>query len=350
MQQQFLSANSNFPLHHRELLHTSELTQAEHLLDCLVDPLRHSPENRATEIDIRLTGVTLDKFKMFGIYYGAPVLVRSKPLQACHILLPLQGEVRAKVNSEFVRAGYGEAIVYSAGDSAHAHWSDRCVALAIVIPKEVLNEIFMRYFPTISSMPVLIPKIALTNESGHQFANLLSCLCADSNGVGNNNSTISISVGLQELLLLSLLQVNEHVFLQHQKRAGTRRRQAGVDRAVDYINQNITRTVSARELSGAAFLSLRSLQIGFEEYFGIGPMCYAKNMRLTKARADLVSRSVQLTSISELANYYGFENTATFRRLYKQRYGELPSETLQRHCRFTINKNILPIERGGRRF
>jgi AraC-like DNA-binding protein len=320
-----------FPLSHRPLLHTRELPQAVQVIHELVEPFQLSWEWGQTGADIRITGASLERLKLFGVNHGAPIFVRSGPLQSHYIVLPVRGEVAGRVNSTDVRAVPGEALFYPADSCLHAHWSAQCLAMVLAISKEEFDSALYRYSPCAPPKPPLLPKLLLSSGAGRSFANLLGCLCAECDNHGDVPIVPWIREGLQELLLASLLHMNAHLWERGLfERASTRRRRTGVARAVDYIHANCARAVSAAELTRVACLSLRSLQIGFTECYGIGPMAYSKRLRLTRARENLATFDPRDVEIADIAARHGFHNASTFARLYRQQFGELPSETLRR--------------------
>ena len=56
-------------------------------------------------------------------------------------------------------------------------------------------------------------------------------------------------------------------------------------------------------------------------------MTYLKNVRLDLARMDLKNKNN--TTVTEIAMNCGFNHLSKFSIKYKERFGELPSETLR---------------------
>ena len=73
-------------------------------------------------------------------------------------------------------------------------------------------------------------------------------------------------------------------------------------------------------------VSRRTLQNGFQQVLGIGPLAYLKAMRLRQARHALQ----QGAAVSEAATACGFWHFGHFARDYASMFGERPSETLRR--------------------
>ena len=314
----------------RRLLRTRERGRAAYVINKIAEPFNFDWERKQITGDIQVTGAELERIKIFGVSHGAPVLVRSSPLSSYCIVLPLQGKVIGKISQVEHHATSGEALVFPAGTCSHAHWDKQCIALVLSIKKEEF-DVELDRVSTANDLTLLPPKLNLLEGVGRSFLNILSCLCADCDLQEDGSSAPLVSQSLQRALLVSLLQMSAEsdFFNPEIERASTHRRRAGVARAVDYLQLNMHRKVDIDELSQQAYLSLRSLQMGFIECFGMGPMTYSKRLRLIKAREELKNADHRYTNVAQVAERWGFQCGNTFRRLYMRNYGELPSQTLK---------------------
>lgn len=57
----------------------------------------------------------------------------------------------------------------------------------------------------------------------------------------------------------------------------------------------------------------------------MSPMQYLRGVRLDRAREDL---QAGVGTVSDIAYQWGFTNLGRFARAYRERFGELPSDTL----------------------
>jgi transcriptional regulator GlxA family with amidase domain len=76
-------------------------------------------------------------------------------------------------------------------------------------------------------------------------------------------------------------------------------------------------------------MSKRSLHYAFQDRFGVTPMQWVRQERLTLARSQLAI-ATRGTSITALALSCGFTKPARFASYYSLQFGELPSVTLAR--------------------
>jgi AraC-like DNA-binding protein len=338
---------NGFPMSHRPLVQTREASRAVQAIHGLVEPFRFSWIHSPPRADIRVTGVQLEKLKLFGVYHGAPVQVSSGPLLSHYIVVPLQGDVHGIILGRELHAMPGEALLYPAGSCLNARWSEHCVALVLAIARGDFLAAARRQVPALDGSPALLPKLALNSGPGRSFANVLGCLCAENDSVRDGDGSPGIRAGLQDLLLASLANMNAHLWPRGFERASSRRRRTGVARAVEYIETHAHRAVAPAELARVACLSLRSLQIGFAECFDVGPMTYSRRLRLKRARDELARSDPRDVQLANLAERWGFSSPGAFTRQYRQSFGELPSQTLKAARQTLRRKAAEPLELTG---
>lgn len=107
-------------------------------------------------------------------------------------------------------------------------------------------------------------------------------------------------------------------------------RNARIRAAVEFVQAHVAQPLTIRRIAEAAGLSIRSTQEGFLRVLGVSPMTYVLDLRLERARADLLTAAPGTTTVAAVARRWGFVNTGRFSGTYRRRFGELPSETLRR--------------------
>lgn len=97
----------------------------------------------------------------------------------------------------------------------------------------------------------------------------------------------------------------------------------------DYIDRNIKRNLSVKNLINVCHMSERSLYYLFRKYESTTPLAYVQQRKIIHLHREL-SAQPSSCSITEVAMGYGFSNLGRFSQLYRQQIGELPSETRSR--------------------
>lgn len=116
-----------------------------------------------------------------------------------------------------------------------------------------------------------------------------------------------------------------------------------VQRAEAYLDAHADKPITMAELQGVTGMSIRSLQSGFMARRGCTPMQFLRERRLLLARQRLQNPGLG-TKVAEVAYSCGFVHLGRFSREYSKRFGEKPSETLERAL-LDIQVVILTIER-----
>ncbi|MEX0685735.1 MAG: response regulator [Balneolales bacterium] len=102
-----------------------------------------------------------------------------------------------------------------------------------------------------------------------------------------------------------------------------------VNQLKEYVEQNITNTnISTELLSEAVNLSRRQLYRRLNKATGFTPAVFVREIRFLRSRHLLEQKEKQ--TIAEVAYSVGFSNPSHFSRLFKQRFGILPSKYLSR--------------------
>lgn len=96
--------------------------------------------------------------------------------------------------------------------------------------------------------------------------------------------------------------------------------------AEDFIVQNFSKPIDVAGIAEATGTSVRSIFRYFQQVHGESPSLYLKRLRLERARTMLADGGTS-RSVTEVALLCGFHSLGHFARAYRQRFGELPSDT-----------------------
>lgn len=100
-------------------------------------------------------------------------------------------------------------------------------------------------------------------------------------------------------------------------------KQAKIQPSVDYMTKNFNRKISNKFLASLSECSTVYFRKLFCEIYGIPPIKYINNLRITKAKEILSS---DYSSISDVAFTVGYSSIYDFSRAFKARTGVSPSE------------------------
>jgi AraC-like DNA-binding protein len=99
--------------------------------------------------------------------------------------------------------------------------------------------------------------------------------------------------------------------------------------AVAYIHNHADRGIGINDVAVAVRLTPRAVQYLFRQQADMTPSEYLRRVRLQRARVDLVSGDRSTTTVSAVAQKWGFAHTGRFSVQYREAYGESPHITLR---------------------
>ena len=133
----------------------------------------------------------------------------------------------------------------------------------------------------------------------------------------------------KQMLLDMMLSALPHNYSHLLSDASPGLRPRHVRHAAAYIHEHFRESIGLDDLVRAGGVSKRSLHAGFRKYYGVSPMAYLRNVRLDMARLRLKQMGSGDVSVTEVALASGLTHLSKFAAAYKDRFGELPSETLR---------------------
>jgi len=103
-----------------------------------------------------------------------------------------------------------------------------------------------------------------------------------------------------------------------------------VDRAREYIEANLARTIRMPDVCRHAGASMRSLERAFAFVFQMPPSKYIEGRRLDHARRALLDRRNHDRTIATIAYDSGFNHLGRFAGAFRTRFGEIPRDARRR--------------------
>lgn len=102
-----------------------------------------------------------------------------------------------------------------------------------------------------------------------------------------------------------------------------------VARTEAYLRANLDGRVSLTELCRIVGLSERGLRNAFYRVHGVSPTRWIMGERLQGVRNALIDEAVPSTTVTSVAAEHGFYELGRFAAIYKDAFGEAPSDTLR---------------------
>ncbi|WP_288500363.1 helix-turn-helix transcriptional regulator [uncultured Acinetobacter sp.] len=154
------------------------------------------------------------------------------------------------------------------------------------------------------------------------FLSFLQLFCTEAEHADNNSNLIEL---YNDIMVNKILTT-----LSHNAKYISTNYPASFESLLHYIDDFLTQDISLEYMQTITCTSQRSLYNLFDRYLKCSPKQYVKNRKLIKINEIIRNRSIDLHNISEIAIEYGFYNLGRFAKEYKNKFGELPSETFRK--------------------
>jgi AraC family ethanolamine operon transcriptional activator len=104
-----------------------------------------------------------------------------------------------------------------------------------------------------------------------------------------------------------------------------------VERATRFLHDHAGEPVRIPDVSRCAGVSERTLRNAFHHEYGMSPKQFDMRERLYDVRRMLSCAAGRPVTVTDVATEHGFFELGRFAGIYKDAFGETPSETLRRH-------------------
>ena len=138
----------------------------------------------------------------------------------------------------------------------------------------------------------------------------------------------SVLRSIEEDLLQQLLRVVKLPSSQISTQDSRQKRRQGFELALEFLREADLSSLSIPELCSQTGVSQRTLEYAFREHLNMTPLGFIRTLRLHSVRRTLLSSHANDISISGTAYQHGIYDMGRFASVYKNHFGELPSQTL----------------------
>jgi AraC-like DNA-binding protein len=139
-----------------------------------------------------------------------------------------------------------------------------------------------------------------------------------------------LAARIEQAGVAALLHCQPHSHWEALNAGGRAVSPAFVRRAQAYIEENAQDPITIADLAQHVGVSTRALFLGFRKYRNTTPMKYLSDTRMERVREELLEGRTAGDTVRDVALRWGFCHLGHFSARYRVRYGELPSETLNR--------------------
>ncbi|SQI40809.1 transcriptional regulator EutR [Leminorella richardii] len=285
-----------------------------------------SPEN-----DIENTRIDLGQFRLECGHHRTPVVSRGKlPPNFVSLGLMTKGNCSARCNG--MPVGERNLRIYPESTEIFYHTSEEAEWFIFSVPRHLLQT-ELSTLPERITLPVNhIMTVPLSEAAHAQLKNLIENVFSFVRSLPDPRSLSDIADKLLNRLLCGYVTAigssNEQwrdIFPHRLLQLHGQLIMASEGLVLSSENNNLKLT----ELARSTGYTLRALEIIFNNTVGMPPKSWFMNLRLNGALYDLIYAQKD-ENVAKTATRWGFQHLARFSSIYRQTFGERPSETLAR--------------------
>lgn len=273
------------------------------------------------------------QLKDIALGFGATskrAIVKFDETEYARLQFPMRGKAKNEVGGQAAVLRAGQPCVTSPYRATNMDYGDHFEEVVLRLGADALNRELAQMTGVGVSRKIEFERQQFTNPPlilG--LENLVQLLIRS---IDDETALIS-PVALRELEQAAVVQflfACQHNFSPLLERDPSNLAPAQVRQIAEYIDAHWNQPITINALVEASGISARALFKNFAKAYGCSPMQYVKNVRLEKARRLLTAADTK-RSVTAIAFACGFLNLGHFARDYRNRFGELPSQTLSRY-------------------
>jgi AraC-like DNA-binding protein len=311
----------------KKLFDSRDLEETRAMVGQVMKPHRLTVVGQGQRLESRMHYVPLGEVSLSRLHYGADVDIEPGPLDDFFLVqMPLRGSAHIECGAQAIESGPELASVLNPSDSTTMRWRADNDSLMVRVSRGLVERTLAAQLGRPLDDCIRF-NLGFRWRHNPLWTQLLTYImeCA-SQGQDLQRHRLVVT-HIEQLVAATLLSVHGHNLDDAAPARGGPVLPRHVRRAREYMNAHAHESIRAEQLAQVAGVSLRSLYAGFKQFCGVSPMQYLKDLRLERARADLLSGSA---SVGGTALRWGFGHLGRFSADYRQRYGESPSDSLRR--------------------
>jgi AraC-like DNA-binding protein len=319
------------PLSRYPVLGTRSLEEARDAVTRVY--LEHDLTAPDDSMEMTLNAVSDRNLTLGYLAYNSRARLVMPPTEDCyHVNLTLSGHTDAS-RSDGARAstdGGRSGIVLSPHQQNTVRWSTDAAQLILKIPTGGvaghLSELLGR--PVRRTVEFDFG-LDLSGGAGATLLSSVRFLATELDRPGGLADMPLAREQLEAFVMTQLLHAGRHRYSDDLAAPAEPVRRGRLGPVLDYLDAHADEPLTPRELARAGCMSVRTLHATFQAELGESPMSYLRRVRLDHVRAELLRRDPLQTRVTEVAMRWGFLHQSRFAQQYRERFGELPRDTLR---------------------
>lgn len=309
---------------------TTDVERARFEVSQVFCPHRLTPRPDQS-LRLRLRSHRLGEIGVSQLDYGAPVEIEPGALENFYLVqIPVSGTSRITQGDEQIVSSPNLASVLSPVEKVSMEWGADNPQTIFYVERAAIDRQLGRLLGRPAGAPVKFALgMRMDDLAVRSWSRTLSYLQDEIVHRSPFLAQPSYGAQLEQILVTQLLMAQPHNFAR-QLREGSAIGAGTIRKACEVINGHLVEQLTVADIAEAVGVSVRTLQEGFRRELDMSPTGYLRERRLQATHAALTAGSRTEASVSSLATAHGFLHLGRFSVSYRKRFGESPSQTLNR--------------------
>jgi len=311
---------------------TDDLDAARDHISRLFKPHDLAVLGRGQKLDVCIGGGDIDEISLIYHRHGARVSVKPGTLDKFFLLqIPIRGRAQVRIGGHDVSCGPGRGVMISPKLEADMEFMQGCEQLILRVDAPSLERFLWRQTSREPGRALeFAPSVDLTGKAGLRVLALLEYLATVIHEHEDGEYPEVVRQGISSLVLGTLLSSVDHNHREVLRENIEPPKPHHIKRALQFMEKSVRNPITPEDVADAINVSPRTLYGSFKHYLNTTPMRHLKNLRLEHARERLLHADPEADSVTAVAMEYCFQHFGHFSAAYRERHGELPSDTLGR--------------------
>ncbi|MEP4892536.1 MAG: AraC family transcriptional regulator [Aliiglaciecola sp.] len=323
--------NSNLPLHQFSRFSSKNVDETLKNVSNIFCPHQFELLEHARSLSVLVNEAKFAQSALVYISYGAAVRIQTEQLGSCFLIqVPWKGQAEVAIENVITQIKPGIASVVSPDQAMNMRWSNDCSFFTVRLDREKVERTLSKLLGHELQEPLIFDsEFNLTTAEGKSWMNAVNFAKRQLELPLAPIVAAPLLQQIEDTLCLMLLQLPHHNY-RHKLNAGRDNvTPRSVKRARDYIHDNIHLDISLEQLATVTGVVPSTLNKHFSHFIGQSPMRYVRGQKLAAVH-EVLRCSEEDINVTDVAIKYGFNHLGRFAHYYKLKFGERPSDTLNK--------------------
>jgi len=321
---------SNFPI-----VRTSRLDEAHHAVASVYLP-HHLDSADGDRLRMTLNAAEAARFTVGFLVYGAKTQLDMPPTEVSyHINLTTKGKTFASRTdgSRAVTVGKSSGLVLLPDQLNTVRWTADAEQLILKVPRWRLESHLADLIGhRVDAVIDFDFSFDVTTPRGSSLLSAVEFMARELDRPGGIAEMPIAREQLETFVLTQLLSAAPNPYTDQLAGPADAVPRSRLKPVIEYMEMNADEALTPQELARVGCMSVRTLHATFQQELGISCMAYLRRLRLDHARTKLLRTCRGDVRVTDVAMRWGFFHPSRFAQQYKDRFGELPSDTVKRHA------------------